>query len=142
MFSYSTKRVGDGQMLVEHRDAQIEFFLCDDQRRGDDEVAYPGLLGDAVGHHFGGDLIHHQRLAFHLVAHGVEGFLGGAVLDDLDREEEAKAAHVADRRVLCLEGFEFFADVRLERGGAFDSLRRCISSMVATAGPSVMGCAS
>ena len=53
-------------------------------------------IDDALRHHLGGDLIDDQRLAFHLVAHGVEELLGLAVLDDLNGEEEAEAAHVAD----------------------------------------------
>ena len=38
----------------------------------------------------------HHRLAFHLVKHGVEGLLGGAILYQFDGKEEAEAAHVAD----------------------------------------------
>ena len=42
------ERVGDGEVLVEGGDAQVELFLGDDERRGDDEVADPGLDRDAL----------------------------------------------------------------------------------------------
>ena len=61
------------EVLVERCDAEVEFLFGHDERRGDDEVADPRLLRNAIGHHFGRDLIDDQRLAFHLVKHGVEG---------------------------------------------------------------------
>jgi hypothetical protein len=33
--------VGDDQVLVQGRDPEIEFLICDDQGRGDDEVRPP-----------------------------------------------------------------------------------------------------
>jgi len=51
------QRVGDGEVFVEGRDAEIELFLRHDERRGDDEVADPGLNRNAPGHHLGGNLI-------------------------------------------------------------------------------------
>src|SRR5580698_5631829 len=100
-------------MLVERGDTEIEFFLGDDERWGDDEVADPGLNRNALSHHFGGDLIDDQRLAFHLVAHCVEELLGLAILDNLDSKKEAEAADVADGNMLGLDRFKLLADVRL-----------------------------
>jgi len=51
------QRIGDGEVLVEGRDADVDFFFGDDKRRRDDEVADPGLLRYAVSHHLRGDLI-------------------------------------------------------------------------------------
>ncbi len=94
---------------VEGVDAYVEFSFGDDERRGNNEVADPCLLGDAHRHHLCRDLIDHQGLALYLVAHGVEGLFRVAVLDDLDGPEKPQAAHVAYRRMLFLEGFELFA---------------------------------
>jgi len=77
-------------VFVEGGDTEVEFFFCDDERRGDDEVADPGLHGDALGHHLRGDLVDNERLAFHLVAHGVEELFGFAVLYDFDGEERGR----------------------------------------------------
>jgi len=107
-------------MLVERGDAQIQLLFGDDERRGDDEVADPGLNRNALRHHFGGDLVDDERLAFHLVAHGVEELLGFAILHNLDGKKEAEAAHVADGNMLSLDRFELLADVRLELLGALD----------------------
>jgi hypothetical protein len=90
------ERVCDGKMLIEAGDSEVELFFRHNQWRRDDEVADPGLLGYAVGHHLRSNLIDHKRLAFHLVAHGVERLLGGAILDDLYSKEEAEAADVSD----------------------------------------------
>ena len=114
--------VGDGEVFVECGDAGVEFGFGDDEGRGDDEVRDPGLEEYSLSHHFGGDLIDDERLAFDFVAHGVEELLGFAVLDDFDGEEEAEAADVADGWMFCFEGFEFLADVGFEFGGAFDEL--------------------
>jgi hypothetical protein len=35
--------VGDSEVLIERSDAEVQLFLCDDQRRRNDEVAKPGL---------------------------------------------------------------------------------------------------
>ena len=52
----------------------------------------------------------------------LKGCFGLAVLDELDGQEEAEAAHVADGRMLRLEGLELFAHVGLKLGGALDKL--------------------
>ena len=97
--------IGDAEVLVEDGDAEVEFFFGDDERWGDDEVRDPGLDRDAVGEHFGGDLIDEERGAGDFVGVGVEGLFGVAVFDEVDGPEEAFAADVADAGVLLFEGF-------------------------------------
>ena len=109
-------------MFVEGGDAGVELGFGDDEGRGDDEVRDPGLEEYSLRHQFGGDLIDDERLAFNLVAHGVEELFGFAVLDDFDGEEEPEAADVADGGMFFFEGFEFLADAGLERGGALDEV--------------------
>jgi len=100
-------------MAIKGVNAEVDFLFGDDEGRRDDEVAYPGLLGHAVGHHLCGNLIDDRRLASHLVAHGIEGPLRRAVLDEFDGEEEPDATDVADGWMLLLQSFELFANVGL-----------------------------
>ena len=53
----------------------------------------------------------------------LKGCLGRAVLHQFDREEEAQAAHVADRWMLLFQSIEFWPDIGLQLGGAFDELQ-------------------
>jgi len=100
-------------MFVEDRDAEVEFFFGDDQRRSDDEVADPGLDADAVREHLRGDLIDEEcGLAVDFLGVGVEGFLGVAVLDEVDSPKETFATDIADAGVFGFELVELGFDVR------------------------------
>ena len=55
-------------MLIEDSDAAVQFFLGHNQRRRNNEMADPRKQSHAICHHLARNLIHNQRLAFHLVA--------------------------------------------------------------------------
>jgi hypothetical protein len=114
--------VGDGEGGVEGGDGEVDLVLFDDEGRGDDEVADPGLDGDAAFEHVGGDLIDDGGFAVDLVLLGVEGLFGGLVADEFDGPEEAEAADVADAGMFGFEGVEFFAEIEAHGAGAFDEV--------------------
>lgn len=131
-----------GECAIERGYGFVDVFLFNDQRWSKDEVTHPCLHDDAIGEHPGCNLLDDDGLAVEFFLPGVEGGLESLVFHKLYGPEESDAADVADRRMLWLEGMEFFAEVGTDLVGAIDKIRRRISPMVATAGPRVMGCAS
>src|ERR1700687_301904 len=91
-------------------------------------MAHPRLLRNAIGYHLRRDLIDHQRLAFHLVAHGVEGLLGLSILDQLDRKERTRPRTSPIETCLSLRTSSFWRTCGSNSAARSTSFRRCTSA--------------
>lgn len=74
------QRIRNPQMPIQRINAQIQFFLGNNQRRCNHKVAHPSLLRNPIRHHLRRNLIHNQRLALNLIAHGIERLFCLAIL--------------------------------------------------------------
>jgi hypothetical protein len=91
------------QVPIQHIDAAINLLARNDQRRRDDEVAYPSLDNDTIAQRLCRDLVDKQWLAGNLVRISVERLPCFLVLHQIDAPEESAPAHIAHARVLRLE---------------------------------------
>src|SRR5262249_40325012 len=95
----SDRGVGDLEGFVESGQSGVDLGFGDDERRSDDQVADPPHAINAARHHVGSHLVDDQGLPGHLHRLRGERFLGGAVLHEVNRPEEAQTADVPHARM-------------------------------------------
>src|SRR5216684_7368791 len=82
---------------IEYLQPEVDFIGLDGDRRGDAE--YAEAAADDAGHH-----AKLEALAGHVLCELGVGRFGPAVLHQVETEQQAAAAHVADAIVALLEG--------------------------------------